>query len=337
MQAGFRRCSPSAPAAPAGDALALRANVMQNPRSAAESHPMTTPASDPTITHAMISTDGARLHTAQAGPRDGPLVILLHGFPETWYAWRRQMESLAREGFRVWAPDQRGYGESTRPRRIRDYRIDLLVDDVIGLIDAAGCERANLVGHDWGGAVAWRLAARHPERVERLAIANCPHPRVMARNVARNPAQTARSAYAFFFQLPLLPEVLLGARSHALLRRALRRTSRRGTFGPEVMEQYREAWSRPGAVRAMLNWYRAVRYGATRGGGGRIRVPTLILWGARDRFLAPRMAEQSLRMCEDGRLLRLEGATHWLHHEEPERVSAALAAFLGGGNSFAER
>ncbi len=283
------------------------------------------------FTEEMIASNGIRLHTVQAGPEDGPLVLLLHGFPEFWYGWRHQIGPLAAAGFRVWIPDLRGYGGSSRPRAIREYAVDRLVDDVLGLIDAAGRPRAHVVGHDWGAMLAWRLAARHPDRVERLGILNCPHPRVMARNVTRSPAQTARSWYGFFFQIPFAPERVLSARSHWMLRHALRRTSRRGTFSDADLQRYREAWSQPGAVRAMVNWYRGVRYGAARGGGGRIRVPTLILWGTRDRFLSERMAEQSLELCDGGRLLRLESATHWLQHEEPERVSEALLGFLGSG------
>jgi epoxide hydrolase 4 len=281
--------------------------------------------------HEHVSTNGITLHTVQAGDAGGPLVILLHGFPEFWYGWRHQIAPLATAGYRVWAPDQRGYGESSKPRRISAYRIDRLAEDVLGLMDAAGRERAHLVGHDWGGAVAWRVAALHPQRVERLAILNCPHPRVMTQNLTRNAGQAARSSYVFFFQLPRLPELLLGAHEHALLARSLRRSSRPGTFSDEELARYREAWSQPGALRAMVNWYRALRFGAGgRGGGGRITVPTLILWGERDRFLAPELAEQSLAMCDSGRLVRLQSATHWLQHEEPERITQALLGFLSG-------
>ncbi len=280
------------------------------------------------LEHHLVHTNGVRLHTVQAGNRDAPLVILLHGFPEFWYAWSHQITALAAAGFRVWAPDQRGYGESSKPRGISAYAIDELVADVVGLIDASGNETANIVGHDWGGAVAWRLAATHPERIRRLAVLNCPHSRVMAKNVRSNPAQTARSAYVLFFQLPLLPELVLGARGAALLERALVRTSRGSAFSEEDLLRYHEAWSRPDAMRSMINWYRAIRRGVGKGGDRRIRVPTLLLWGARDRFLGPEMAEQSIALCEDGRLTWLKEATHWLHHEEPERVSLILADFF---------
>jgi epoxide hydrolase 4 len=282
------------------------------------------------LEHHLVHTNGVRLHTVQAGNRDAPLVLLLHGFPEFWYAWKHQITALAAAGFRVWAPDQRGYGESSKPRGVAAYAIDELVADAVGLIDASGSDAAHVVGHDWGGAVAWRLAATHPERVRRLAVLNCPHPHVMAKYVRSHPAQAARSAYILFFQLPVLPELVLGARGAALLERTLVRTSRRSAFSDEDLMRYHEAWARPGAMRAMINWYRGIRRGVGRRGDRRIRVPTLVLWGARDRFLGQEMAEQSIARCEDGRLTVLRDATHWLHHEEPERVSLILADFLRG-------
>src|SRR5437879_4698652 len=153
-----------------------------------------------------IATNGIRLNVAQAGPPDGPLVILLHGFPEFWYGWRKQIPALAAAGYRVWAPDQRGYNFSDKPPDVRDYTLDKLAADVAGLIEAAGRQRAIIVGHDWGGAVAWWLAANNPERVERLVIINVPHPLVMRRLILRDPRQTLRSWYMFMFLLPRLPE-----------------------------------------------------------------------------------------------------------------------------------
>lgn len=275
-----------------------------------------------------VKMDRVRIHTVQAGSDDAPLVILLHGFPEFWCGWKNQIAPLVEAGFRVWVPDQRGYGDSTKPRGVSAYAIDELVGDVLGVMDAARCERAHIVGHDWGGAVAWQLAATHPQRVERLVIMNCPHPRVMARNITRNPAQMLRSAYIFFFQIPMLPELVLRAKRYALLQRALRGTSRRGTFSKGKLALYRQAWSQPGALTGMINWYRAIRLGGASAAGRSIKPPTLLLWGARDQFLGRELAEQSLARCENGRLEWVEDATHWLHHEEPERVSNSLLAFL---------
>jgi epoxide hydrolase 4 len=277
-----------------------------------------------------VETNGIRLHLAEAGPADGPLVLLLHGFPEFWYGWHRQIPALARAGYRVWAPDQRGYNLSDKPSGRGAYAVDHLVEDAVGLIEAAGRERAFVVGHDWGGAVAWRLAERFPERVERLAILNCPHPRVMMRRLRRDASQLVRSSYIFFFQLPWLPEIASRAGNWALPSRALRTTSRRGTFEEQDLERYREAWSRPGAFTAMLHWYRALwRAPAQARRRPGVSVPTLILWGAGDRFLRPEMARESLGYCADGRLEWLEEATHWLQHEEPGRVNRLLLDFFG--------
>jgi pimeloyl-ACP methyl ester carboxylesterase len=271
------------------------------------------------------------LHAVEAGPPDGPLVVLLHGFPEFWYGWQHQIGPLAAAGFRVVAPDQRGYNLSDKPRGIGAYALDRLAADVAGLADALGRERFRLVGHDWGGLVAWWLAARHPGRVERLAILNAPHPQVFGAYARSHPSQMLRSAYVGFFQLPFVPEATLAAGDFALLRRALKRSSRPGAFTPQDLERYREAWSEPGALTAMLDWYRAFRSIPTLSDGeARIRCPTLVVWGRRDAALEPGLAEASAALCDDVRVIWHDRATHWVQHEEPQAVNAALVAFLAG-------
>lgn len=281
------------------------------------------------LRHRTILTNGVRLHAVEAGPPDGPLLILLHGFPEFWYGWREQIDAFAGAGFRVLAPDQRGYNLSDKPRKVASYAIGHLALDVVGLIDEAGCDKACLAGHDWGGAVAWWTAMLHPQRVERLAVLNVPHPGVMRRHLFRNPKQRRRSWYFFYYQLPWLPERSFGAHRFALGAKALQATSRPGTFSDEDVDRYREAWSQPGAVRAMIHWYRAaLRVRPQRPMSFRVTVPTLLLWGASDRFLGREMAQPSLDLCDDGRLVFFEEATHWIQHEEPERVNAMLADFF---------
>ncbi|MEA2630467.1 MAG: epoxide hydrolase 4 [Chloroflexota bacterium] len=278
----------------------------------------------------MITTNGVALHVVRAGPEDGPAVILLHGFPEPWLCWRHQIGPLAEAGLRVLAPDQRGYNTSAKPPRVSDYALDVLAADVIGLIDASGRAQVTLVGHDWGGVVAWWVALRHPERVERLAILNAPHPAAFRRYLRHHPAQLLRSWYVFFFQLPRLPEANFRRANWHELARALRTTSRPGAFSDEDLEQYRRAWSEPGAITSMIHWYRAaLRYPAPTPPDPRIHVPTLLLWGNRDAFIQRGVAEASLALCDDGRLEWFEEATHWLHHEEPERVNRLLLEFLG--------
>lgn len=268
-----------------------------------------------------------RLHMIEAGPPDGPLVILLHGFPEFSYGWRHQIGPLAEAGFRVLAPDQRGYGLSDKPPAIEDYHIDRLVDDVLRLADEAGHRRFSVVGHDWGGIVAWRLALSHPDRVERLAILNAPHPATLRGHMAAHPGQLLKSWYVGFFQLPGLPECLMRAGGFRMAERALTSTSRPGTFGLEDLARYREAWARPGALTGMLNWYRALRRNPLPPTGD-IRCSTLIVWGDRDAFLDRRLAEEAAALCDDVQLVHLEQASHWVQHEEAETVNRLLADFL---------
>jgi epoxide hydrolase 4 len=279
--------------------------------------------------HRTFETRGVRLHAVEAGPEGGPLVVLLHGFPEFWYGWRKQIEPLAAAGFHVVVPDQRGYNQSGKPRRISSYKIDALALDIVGLIDEAGEAKARVVGHDWGGVVAWWLGARHPERIERLAILNVPHPKVMRQTLLTSSGQRRKSWYIFFFQLPGLPERMFSRNGFAHAVEALRSSSRPGTFTDADLDLYREAWSQSGAVRSMIHWYRAaLRSQAQATAPLRIPVPTLLLWGAQDRFLGREMAQPSIDLCDEGRLEFFEDATHWLQHEEPEAVNGRLIEFL---------
>lgn len=281
--------------------------------------------------HQQIITNGINLHVVQDGPSAGRLVILLHGFPEFWYGWRRQIPYLAAAGYRVWAPDQRGYNLSDKPEGIAAYTLDELAADVIGLMDAAGQEKAFVVGHDWGAAVAWWVAAKYPERVARMVVLNVPHLSVMKAHVRRSLAQMRKSWYVLFFQLPWLPERLARQRNWNAAVQSLRLSSRPGTFTDRDLDTYRQAWSQPKAYKSMLNWYRAVlRKPSVPPASPRIRVPTLLIWGAQDRYLGREMAQPSIDLCDDGRLVFIEGATHWVQHEEPDRVNSLIDGFLRG-------
>lgn len=268
------------------------------------------------------------LHAVAAGPNDGPLVVLLHGFPEFWYGWHKQIEPLASAGFRVIVPDQRGYNLSSKPIGVASYALPALVADVIGIADQLGQQRIFLAGHDWGAAVAWSTALLHPQRVAKLAVLNVPHPSVMRRFLSTHLSQMLRSWYIFFFQLPYLPEVFFSTSKLRIGTRALLRSSRPGTFSPEDLAQYRVAWSQPGAVTAMINWYRALFRVRAKFPDLTVRVPTRILWGQRDAFLLLEMAHESLRYCTQAELFTFANATHWLQHEEPARVSALLIDFF---------
>lgn len=290
-------------------------------------------ADDAGLAHRFFEVDGVRLHAVEAGPPEGPLVLLLHGFPELWRAWKRQIGPLAEAGYRVLVPDQRGYNLSDKPREVSAYGLDRLAEDAAALIAAAGRERASIAGHDWGGMVAWWLAVRHPERVARLAVLNMPHPLVMRRHLRRNAAQRRRSWYIFFFQLPWLPEHWFARRDFAVGERSVAGTARPGTFSEADLGLYREAWRQPGAVRAMVHWYRAsLRRPPARVASPRVRPPTLLIWGLRDRFLGSEMIEDSLALCDDGRAERLPEASHWVQHEEPERVNALLLQHFSAGH-----
>lgn len=272
------------------------------------------------LEHHEVSTNGLRLHVVQCGPAAGPLVLLLHGFPEFWYSWRLQLPALAAAGYRVWAPDQRGYNESDKPRQIQDYALPTLAADIVGLLDAAGHAQATIIGHDWGGLVAWYLAAHCPGRVAQTIILNVPHPAVLLGSLWRVPDQLFRSWYILFFQLPWLPERLFSGRNWHVGAQALRRTSRRGTFGPAETARYKVAWAQPGALTGMLNWYRALRWALPKP-WPRIPGPVLIIWGKRDAFLNARLAKISLRQCEQGRLHYFPKATHWVQLEEAGPVN----------------
>ncbi len=278
--------------------------------------------------HQQLTTNGVTLHVVQAGPTEGPLVMLLHGFPEGWYSWRRYIQPLAEAGYRVWAPDQRGYNLSSKPAEITAYRLDILARDILGLIDAAGSEKAVVIGHDWGGTVAWWLAMQYPQRVERAVIINAVHPLVWIRGLRGNLAQCFRGWYLRFFQLPRLPEALMRRNQWAALAASLTGSSHQGTFTEEDLAVYRAAWSKPGAITGMLNWYRAIWQQTPSFGDGRVSVPVGLIWGTQDRFAGVDLARQSVALCDQGKLDLIEDATHWVHQEQPEPVTRLIQRFL---------
>jgi len=281
------------------------------------------------LEHITLPTNGIHLHVVQSGSRYGSLVILLHGFPEFWYGWRRQIEPLAESGFRVWVPDQRGYNLSDKPAGIAAYRMDELAQDVLGLISAAGVEKCYLAGHDWGAAVAWWVALRYPERIHKLAILNVPHPAVMMNTVTHNVAQLRRSWYMFFFQIPFFAEAVLRNEDWAAVVKMLKAGSKPTSFTKEDLEHYRKAWWHKGAITRMLNWYRAaIQMPPDLSGDMHIHVPTLILWGAQDIALGREMAEPSLDLCDQGKLVFFENSSHWVQLDEAEAVNRHLLEFF---------
>ena len=285
-----------------------------------------------------LAANGIRFHALAAGPHDGPLVLLLHGFPELARSWRHQLPALGGAGYRAVAPDLRGYGET---ELCGPYDVGTLVRDVTGLIEALGRDRAVVVGHDWGGAVAWATAMRAPEVVERLVAMNCPPASALAHAMRHSREQRKRSRYIFFFQLPWLPERRMAADGAAVVARALVGGShRKDVWPPEELEAYRAAFSRPGRAKAAIDWYRAAfrpsfrrrrPKGSTR---PRVSAPTLVLWGAEDRFLGRELVSPDAlrRALADGNVpevVFIDDAGHFVQNEAPERVNEELLRWLG--------
>lgn len=281
------------------------------------------------IEHRTVQANGVALHVALAGPEDGPLVILLHGFPEFWFEWRELIGPLAEAGFRVAAPDQRGYNTSEKPKGVAAYRLDTLADDIFALATALGHERFQLVGHDWGATVAWWMATRDGARIERLAVMNAPHPAVWRAAMTTDPEQRAKSRYVQMLRTPVLPELMVRLGGYKALAEGFKTTTRPEAFGPEVMAEYMTAWKQPGAVSAEINWYRALfAQDLPVPPEGSLAPPTLVLWGDQDPFGAVKLAEASAALCRDAKVYHFRYAGHWLPHDEPEKVAGALLAFL---------
>jgi len=286
--------------------------------------------------HGTVRASDVDLHYVVAGPTDGDLVLLLHGFPEFWYSWREQIPALAGAGYRVVAPDLRGYNRSEKPAGVSSYDLDELVADVVGLIRSFGHESARVVGHDWGGVIAWQVATDRPDVVDRLVVLNAPHLSAYERELRSSLSQIRRSSYAFFFQIPWLPEWSLRRDDFAALEKLFRdQPVRQEAFTDADIERYKRAFSRPGAMTAAIDYYRALfRRNAwqtlTQGGMGdqRVEVPTLLLWGLQDQALSPSLSEGLERWVPDLRVERYPGASHWLQVDAPERVNGELLAFL---------
>lgn len=275
------------------------------------------------------AVNGVSLHVVEAGRAGDPVVVLLHGFPEFWWAWRHQITPLAEAGYHVVVPDLRGYNTSDAPQAVGAYDLDTLAADVVALADAFGAERIHLVGHDWGAVIGWWVAARHPQRLGRVVLMDGPHPDTWASQALTHPTQALRSTYVALFQLPWLPEAALSGFDFAGLRGMMARSARAGTFEPGALDRYAEAWAHPGSLTAMLNYYRALRHRPRSTRPARIAPPTLILWGADDAFLESHVAEAALALCDRGKLEFVPDASHWLHLEQPARIHARIRDWLG--------
>ena len=287
--------------------------------------------------HEEAPVNGVTLHYAVAG--QGMTTLFLHGFPEFWYAWRRQLLEFGRERQAV-AVDMRGYNLSSKPEKVEEYALPVLVEDVRALLERLSpSRRAVLVGHDWGGVVAWTFAMAHPERLEKLVIINAPHPAIFARELRENPRQREASRYMDLFRSPAA-EAALSAMDYAPLAAAVFGGARRPeAFTEGDRKRYREAWARPGALTGGLNYYRAANLGPNaaapdtpieRGlpAAGMVPVPTLVLWGERDTALLAGNLDGLERFVPSLKIDRVPEAGHWIVHEEPERVNREIRDFL---------
>jgi epoxide hydrolase 4 len=281
------------------------------------------------ITQRFIEANGQRFELAECGSGDR-LALCLHGFPELNYSWRFQMPLLAAKGWRVWAPNLRGYGASSKPEGVRAYGLDHLTQDVAALIDASGAKEVMLIAHDWGAIIAWYFAILKLRPLVRLVIMNVPHPKVGMREL-RHWRQFRRSWYIFFFQLPRLPEAMMAGKDARGIKGAFYNMAvDKSRFGKDVLQTYADAALRPGAITAMINYYRAlVRHrDVVDVGSSRVETPTLMIWGEEDSALNIRCTEGTEAWVPHFTLHRLPGVSHWVQQEAPEKVNALLEGWL---------
>ncbi len=293
--------------------------------------------SEPVIRHDYADVNGIRLHYAHAG--QGRPMLFVHGFPEFWYEWRRQLVEFGADHLAL-APDMRGYNLSSKPREVREYRIPYMVEDLRQLLRGLGRRSCTLVGHDWGGAVAWAFAIAHPEMVERLVIVNAPHPYTFARDLRHNPDQAEASRYMLLFRSAAAEEKMSENDYDRIWRFSFKELYERGAMSDEEKAAYFEAWARPGALTGGLNWYRAspLRPPAEDGSYDgaplpeldparfRVKVPTLVIWGMQDRALLPGLLDGLDEVVDDLRIERVPDAGHWVIHEKPELVNRLIRA-----------
>ncbi|MBD3882746.1 alpha/beta hydrolase [Phormidium tenue FACHB-886] len=276
--------------------------------------------------HGYVVTNGVKLHYVTQG--EGDLMLMLHGFPEFWYSWRRQIPEFAKT-HKVVALDLRGYNESEKPNGIQAYRMETLVQDVAGVIQSLGYERCILVGHDWGGAIAWNFAYTYPEQCDRLIVLNLPHPAKFTAGLLM-PQQLLKSSYMFFFQLPVLPELLLQANDYQLITNALVGMAvDKSIFSAADLEAYKDAAAKRGALTAMLNYYRsALQSGFLGRQWGVLKVPTLLIWGESDVALSKELSYGTEEYVQDLTVRYIPNCSHWVQQEKPQLVNQYIHEFL---------
>lgn len=279
-----------------------------------------------TWNHDFLTTNGIRLHYVSQG--EGKLLLMLHGFPEFWYSWRNQIPALA-DQFKVVAPDLRGYNDSEKPESQSAYVMAEFIQDIKGLIEGLGYDRCFLVGHDWGGAIAWNFAYAHPEMVEKLIVLNMPHPAKFAQGI-RTPQQLIRSSYIFLFQLPWLPEFLIQLNDFQALESAfVGMAVNKSAFSRSDLDAYKDAFAKRGALTAALNYYRNLfAQGLTQKNWGVLDVPTLMIWGEDDVPLGKELTYGTEQYVRDFRIHYIPHCSHWVQQEKPELVNQSIRSFL---------
>lgn len=277
--------------------------------------------------HQYITTNGVKLHYVTQG--EGPLMLMLHGFPEFWYSWRHQIPEFAKD-FKVVALDLRGYNDSEKPKNQSAYVMDEFVRDVEGIIKGLGYEKCVLVGHDWGGAIAWNFAYSHPEMVERLIVLNIPHPAKFGEGL-RTPQQLLRSFYIFLFQLPTIPEFFIQSLDYQLIETAFKGMAiNKSAFTQADIEAYKDAASKRGALTAMLNYYRNIfQQRMINQNWGILDVSTLMIWGENDTALGKELTYGTQAYVKDFQIKYIPNCSHWVQQEEPLLVNQYIREFLG--------
>lgn len=275
----------------------------------------------------VVKVNNIDLHVKKGGKSTDPVIIFLHGFPEFWYGWKNQIAFFIRHNYQVIVPDLRGYNYSSKPSSVKEYVVEKTSTDIISLIKSLKENKVFLVGHDWGGVLAWRIAMDFPELLEKIILLNIPHPGVVFSYMKSHPQQLIKSSYIAFFQVRLLPEFVLKLFNHKVLEKTLITTSNKGTFSYHEIEKYKDAWKQPAAMKSMLHWYRALKYSNIQK-DKKVDIPLLLIWGRKDRFLSEGLAPLSIQMCMKGTLKYIDDATHWLHHEKPDEVNKMILDFL---------
>ncbi len=276
--------------------------------------------------HETIDTNSIKLHYVTQG--EGALILFLHGFPEFWYSWRHQIPELAKN-YKVVAVDLRGYNDSDKPQAKSAYVMSEFVEDIKGVIERLGYDRCILVGHDWGGAIAWSFAYAYPELVNRLIVMNLPHPAKFAAGL-KTPQQMLKSWYIAFFQLPFLPEFLIQRNNYKFIERAFRGMAiDKSAFTDTDIEQYKTAFAKRGALTASINYYRNLpTYMSEKKVWGILKIPTLMIWGEEDRALGKELTYGTEKYVQDLQIRYIPNCSHWVQQEQPQLVNQIMRSFL---------